>query len=387
MTKASAFLCFRRRKLVKNFSLLVVAVLAGCSAASQSPLLPAAPGGAPAVPASPMSESSDGNTCTRQTGQNTPRLNGSIARPPIGTCHEPPPAGKQTPAPVGYLYVTNKTASGESQLVVYRGLTSSAPYRMIVKSVHDVGGMTVGHDGHVFVANGTQGNVLEFAPGASSIVRTYSKGLSNPVDVAVTDNRLYVTDRGTAADGYAQQIVEFSTTTGQVSSVSAVGGLGAGATHNAGVAVNATSPATFFVSANSLNQPPLADRDCTGSTYTFAQNLFPTLWENVALDHNTQVSGVAFDARDRLYAADPCANAVVVYEYKHYSWIYIRTIAVPVKMPMYLTVGNGYLAIPSTGSAANDSGYVTLVDIRNPAIVTTFNSGLTHPIGAGVGPP
>ena len=141
-------------------------------------------------------------------------------------------------------------------------------------------------------------DVLEFAPGASSIVRTYSKGLSNPVDVAVTDNRLYVTDRGTAADGYAQQIVEFSTTTGQISSVSAVGGLGAGATHNAGVAVNATSPATFFVSANSLSQPPLADRDCTGSTYTFAQNLFPTLWENVALDHNTQVAGVAFDARE-----------------------------------------------------------------------------------------
>lgn len=371
---------------MKNFSLLVVAVLAGCSAASQSPLLPAAPGAAPAIPASPMSESPDGSMCTRPTGQNTPPLNGSVARRPIDTCRQPPPMGKETPAPFGYLYVTNKTASGASELVVYRGLTNSAPYRMIVKNVHDARGMTVGPNGHVFVADGTQGDVLEFAPGASSIVRTYSKGLSNPVDVAVTNNQLYVTDRGTSANGYSQQVFEYSTMTGQISSVSAVAGLGDGVTHNAGIAVNATSPATFYVSANSLNEL-LASSDCARGNYTFAQNLFPTLWESVPLDHNTQVSGVAFDAQNHLYAADPCANAVVVYKYKHYSWVYLRSIAVPVKVPMYLTVGNGYLAIPSSGSAADSSGYVTLVSIKNPAIVTTFNSGLTHPIGAGVGPP
>ncbi|MGB6523081.1 MAG: hypothetical protein WBE83_15045, partial [Candidatus Cybelea sp.] len=243
-----------------------------------------------------------------------------------------------------------------------------------------------GPNGHVFVADGTQGDVLEFAPGASSIVRTYSKGLSNPVDVAVTNNQLYVTDRGTSANGYSQQVFEYSTMTGQISSVSAVAGLGDGVTHNAGIAVNATSPATFYVSANSLNEL-LASSDCARGNYTFAQNLFPTLWESVPLDHNTQVSGVAFDAQNHLYAADPCANAVVVYKYKHYSWVYLRSIAVPVKVPMYLTVGNGYLAIPSSGSAADSSGYVTLVSIKNPAIVTTFNSGLTHPIGAGVGPP
>ena len=66
----------------------------------------------------------------------------------------------------GYVYVSNRTEQGTSQLLVYRaGINATRPLRTVARGLVD-GGLAVDPSGNVYVANGSGGNVLEFAPGA-----------------------------------------------------------------------------------------------------------------------------------------------------------------------------------------------------------------------------
>jgi hypothetical protein len=336
---------------VKHISVLAVAVLAGCSnAGSQPSFVPAGAAQQSAVPTA------------SHTGE----------------------AGS-----AGYVYVANRTMQGTSELVVYRPHpTNPVPLKTITSDVVDIGGIAVDSSGFVYVANGRAGNVLEFSPGGASIVRTFSKGLSNPVDVAVANGTLYVADRGSAANGYAQQIFEYGTTTASDAPTSQIAGLGGPSQFNGAVAVDPlASSTTFFASASSVAAMPPGGA-CNGSTYALAQNIFPTLWVNVRLSHNSQVSGVAFDSQGNLYASDACANRVDVYAYKNYRWSYARQVRASFRAPLFLTISNGYLAVPSASSAIpRVPGYVTLIDLNGDHAAFKISTGLSHPIGVAIDPP
>lgn len=331
------------------------AVLAGCSAGSQSSFMPPGPA------------QGDSASATHSARRHASKA-------------------------AAYLYVSNRTKSGESELVVYSwGGSSRTPLAKITKGLLDVGGVAVDESGNVYVANGSAGNVLEFAPGGTVLVQTFSTGLADPVDVAVADGTLYVADRGNASNGYAQQIFEYSTAKSGKPTLG-IAGLGDGVQRNAAVALNpAGSGSTFYASATSATAMPPSG-GCNSSSsgsgssngYTVAENLFPTLWQNIPLSNNTLVAGVAFDSQGNLYASDICANVVAVYAYKKYTYTYTGTVAGSFSTPFFITVNLGLLAVPSASSGT--SGHVTVIDLSGSTKAVTLRSGLDHPIGASVGP-
>ena len=106
-----------------------------------------------------------------------------------------------------------------------------------------------------------------------------------------------------------------------------------------------------------------------GSAFTVGKNVLPTLWVMVPLPHNVQASGLAFDAHGNLYAADPCANDVAVYSLVKYSWTYSHTVRGTFSSPLFLTIANQFLAVPSTARPGlHHPAYVTVIDLtgRSP---------------------
>ncbi|MGA8575764.1 MAG: hypothetical protein WB609_08820 [Candidatus Cybelea sp.] len=283
----------------------------------------------------------------------------------------------------GYVYVSNRTQQGASQLLVYpHGVRNSAPLRTVTQGLVDVGGIAVDPAGNVYVANGRAGNVLEFAPGGTSVVHTYSVGLVHPITVTVAAGILYVADQGNARNGYTQQVFEYPVGNGTPSI--GIAGLGTPSQLNEGIAVNPLTPATFYVSASSITVIPPAGPCPTGSAFTVGENIDPTLWMSISLSHNEQASGLAFDADGKLYAADPCANDIAVYSKVDYTWTYSSSVPGTFSAPLFLTVANQFLAVPSSG-AASGSGYVTVIDLTGHASTVTITKQLQHPIGAAVG--
>ena len=140
------------------------------------------------------------------------------------------------------------------------------------------------------------------------------------------------------------------------------------------------------MSASSLTAIPPAGPCPSGSGFTVGQNVLPTLWVMVPLSHNVQASGLAFDAHGNLYAADPCANDVAVYSLVKYAWTYSHTVRGTFSSPLFLTIANQFLAVPSTASSgSHHRAYVTVIDLTGRFFKVTISSGLQHPIGAAVG--
>ncbi len=284
----------------------------------------------------------------------------------------------------GYVYVSNRTRQGSSELLVYpEGVQNPAPSLRITQNLADVGGIALDSNGNVYVANGGSGDVLEFAPGGDSLVETYSVGLVHPIDVTVANGTLYVSDQGDAANGYSQQVVEYSIGSG--TPLAAIGGPGYSMEMNEGIAVDPLpSTGNFFESASSLTAIPFGG-GCTGSTDLVTENLFPTLWQVIQLSNNQQASGLAFAPDGTLYASDQCANDVAIYSRINYIWTYLGKVPGIFNAPLFLTINHHFLAIPSGASMlSGNRGSVTVIDLTRHAATTNITKGLQYPIGAAV---
>ncbi len=331
-----------------------VAALAGCgNGSSQSPF----------IPSSPVT-----NAALRES--DTPARSG-----PELKAHS-----------TGYVYVSNRTRQGSSELLVYpEGVQNPAPSLRITQNLADVGGIALDSNGNVYVANGGSGDVLEFAPGGADLVETYSLGLVHPIDVTVANGTLYVSDQGDAANGYSQQVVEY--TIGNGTPLAAIGGPGYSLEMNEGVAVDPLpSTGNFFESASSLTAIPFGG-GCTGSTDLVTENLFPTLWQVIQLSNNQQASGLAFAPDGTLYASDQCANDVAIYSRINYIWTYLGKVPGTFNAPLFLTINHHFLAIPSGASMlSGNPGSVTVIDLTKHAATANITKSLQYPIGAAASP-
>ena len=284
----------------------------------------------------------------------------------------------------GYVYVSNRAQNGASQLLVYRaGLQNPSPIR--TQKLVDAGSVAVDPSGNVYVANGSGGDVVEYSPGATSVVRTYSLGLGHPAGVTVANNTLYVADQG--SNGYGQQILEY--TIGHGMPLTAIAGLGTPPQLNERIAVNPLErEGPFYTSASSLTGVrPVSCPGTNPNTYVVAENLQPTLWMILSLSHSRQAWGIAFDSKGRLYAADPCRNNVAVYSHViGDTWLYAGNVLGAFSAPLLLTINNDILAIPSATGIGNKAGYVTVIDLASKLATTTITKGLQHPVGAAVAP-
>lgn len=284
----------------------------------------------------------------------------------------------------GYVYVSNVTANGTSQLLVYpAGQTNAPPTRTITKGLAGAAGVAVDASGDVYVANGADGNVLEYSSGAASLLHTYSAGLTYPVGVTVSGNTLYVTDRGNAANGNTQQVIEYAL--GNTNPTQGIGGPGFAPQLNEAIAVNPLGySGTFYAAASTISIPWTGSCPVNGS-YLVAEEHSSILWQTLTLSANEQVSGLAFDSSGNLYAADPCANRVDVYSNVNNVWTYAHYLQGTFAAPFLLTINNQILAIPNSGNGSS-SGYVTIIDLTGQNQTATITQNLTHPVGAAVGP-
>jgi hypothetical protein len=54
--------------------------------------------------------------------------------------------------------------------------------------------------------------------------------------------------------------------------------------------------------------------------------------------------------------------------------------------PLFLTVDDQLLAIPSAADAGSSFGYVTVIDLTGHSSAVNLSAGLEHPVGASFGP-
>ena len=84
-------------------------------------------------------------------------------------------------ASAGYVYVSNRTQQGTSELLVYPAAAQNpSPLRIVTKKLVDATGIAVDLSGDVYVANGSGGNVVEFAWAVLLLSRRTRRGSSIP---------------------------------------------------------------------------------------------------------------------------------------------------------------------------------------------------------------
>ena len=89
-----------------------------------------------------------------------------------------------------YVYVSNKTKLGQSELLVYRaGSQNPSPVQTIREGLVDVAGVAVDSAGNVYIANGAGGNVLNLRPAVLRSSSPTPKASSTPSRLLLTMER------------------------------------------------------------------------------------------------------------------------------------------------------------------------------------------------------
>lgn len=277
-----------------------------------------------------------------------------------------------------YIYVADRT---RERLLVYPAYQNDpAPIRTLgaPQGIVEIGGVAVDDSGHVFVANGSGGDVLEFSSGATAFVRKYTRDLSHPVNVAVARNgTVDIVDQDDHYPyGVNSSIVEFRKETGRIRTIVLDPNPDLYPLH--GVAVDPRGNVWSSPSQTGDLWPPPSS-DCSlppqNQVYDF---VFPTLIVQVTLSKNTQVWGLAMD-RGIIYAADYCGS---VQKYAYDGWKYLGAVAHSGHKPFYVTASRDHMIlIPCAGSGKD--GYV---NVTSDAGYATIRRGLRGPIGAAAGP-
>lgn len=305
---------------------------------------------------------------------------GGVAASPLPALA--PVAGSQRLGDVApkskYVYVADRT---RERLLVYPAYQNDpAPIRTLgaAQGIVEIGGVAVDEQGHVFVANGSGADVLEFTSGAAQLVRKYTHSLSHPVNVAVAKNgTVDVVDQDDHYPyGVNSSIVEFRKETNRVETIVLDPNPNLYPLH--GVAVDPRGKVWSSPSQTGDLWPPPSS-DCSmpaqNQVYDF---VFPTLIIQITLTKNTQVWGMAID-RGVIYAADYCGS---VQKYAYDGWKSLGAVAHSGHKPFYVTASRDHLIlIPCAGSG--EEGYVT---VTSDAGYATIRRGLRGPIGAAAGP-
>jgi hypothetical protein len=280
-----------------------------------------------------------------------------------------------------YVYVADRT---REELLVYPAHEASPrPIRRLGASqgIVEVGGVATDAAGDVYLANGDGGNVLEFAPGATSRVREYRRLLSHPVNVAVdAKGTLYVVDQDDDySTGATSSVVEFPKDVTVPSTLLLDPSMSYFPMR--GIAVDGSG--SVFVSTTPAQDvwPPKLSSCTLPATDQIYDYILPTLIMPITLADNAQAWGLAFDG-NILYASDICGGAVQMYDKG--TWVRVAPMPYHFDEPVYQTVSADHLlTIPCAGKGKH--GYVAVVNLLNGEH-TTITAGLRGPIGAAAGP-
>lgn len=280
------------------------------------------------------------------------------------------------PAQARYVYVTDRTQ--EEFLVYPAGVQNPSPIVTFTQGINQVGGVAVDALGNAYVANAGAAEVLEFAPGGTGIIRTFSQTLHHPVNVTVdTHGIVYVADQNGRNNN---EIVEFAPSGGApIKSVATPFGF-----YERGVAVD--SSGDLFVSLSGVGDfwPPLRGGDCKAVDgvyeYLAGSGQAPIHIGSGGL----QQWGLALDAAATLYESDYClTNTIWTYSPPAYGGPGVQYQGT-YSEPIYITISpDDVIAIPNANNGGG--GYVTVQDIGGAQLPITITNGLQGPIGAAVG--
>lgn len=262
-----------------------------------------------------------------------------------------------------YLYVSDRT---QNELIVYQ-LGNPKPVReqRLIKA----GGVATDPQGNVYVANGTGGDVLEFAPGATHLMRTLDRGLRDPVNVAVAhDGSVYVADN---ASGTSNAVVKFAKNASYVIPTPE------GAPAH-GLAVDGNGNLFVEITGN-RNSWPLSKIYCLALNEIYEYPAHAATSRRLVLTE--QNWGLAASG-NTLYFSDLCLGIIGQSGGPAYNGIGIS--ASHQMVPVYITVSGSTLVVPEAGNG--DDGSVVLQQIAPAVGETVIKDGLKGPVGAAIGP-
>lgn len=295
---------------------------------------------------------------------------------PVATSGGSQPNGVHRASVSKYVYVTDRT---QEELLVYPAhVPNPSPIRTITAGLHIVGGVAVDASGDVYVANASNTgspNVVEYSPGATSVIQTFSQGLHYPINVTVDSNgTVYVADNvinGTST------IVEYAPTGG-----APIKTIPSPADYPRGLAVD--SLGNLFVSING-GDPAAWPPGGWNCTIVYAVYEIPAGGIAPKRLSFAPAWGLALDPAANLYAAQICPSQVGYTSPPSYSWP-LTDVGGTFSCPLFATISNDQLLAVPSASSNGDSGYVNVIPLTSILEPVTITNGLEGPIGAAAGP-